>query len=646
MGAGGVPDTANTWTIVSPSDTVRATIELADKGGTSGFPSGERLYFTVQAGGPSSYVTVLEDSPLGLTRSDAGFEEGLSLVEADATTIIHDSYTMLVGKQSSIDAHSHERVLHFESSDEQGLDLVLRAYDDGFAFRYRFPEMSGTEYTVTGEGTGFKLPEGSRGWLLPYDAAADYAPAYENYWQHDVAAGTESSTAPGWCFPALFRTPSEKWVLLSDTDVTGSYFAAHLDPAAPDNVYRIAMPETNEANGVGDVEPTATLPWEMPWRMVITGSLASVVESTMPTDLATPSVLSDTSWIRPGRASWSWWAADSNPTNYAANTPYVDLAEAMGWEYSLIDHGWHEMGGGGTWQDLVSYSAARNVGLLIWYNSGGSHNSVGLTPRDRMTDATTRRSEMQTISEAGIKGIKVDFFHGDKPWLMQYYLDILADAADYELLVNFHGSTIPRGWQRTYPNLMTAEAVRGSEWYKYDANYAGDQPRRNTILPFTRNVLSSMDFTPVTFTNHAYPHLTTYGHELALSVVFESGLQHFPDRVQGYNDLPTAPRTFLQQVPSTWDETRLVDGAPGEWVVLARRKGDVWYVGGINGQGAAIDVTLSLGFLGAGTYTATVISDGNSDTTFNDSSTTLAATDSLPVALRARGGFVVQFDPQ
>jgi alpha-glucosidase len=645
-GAGG--DTSASWTIASPGNTVRARVELADKGGMSGYPAGARLYYTVDAGGPSAFARVLEDSPLGITRSDQGFVDGLALDTAGGVTVVDETYTMVTGKKSNIRNHANERVLSFRAgASNNRVQLVIRAYDTGFAFRYRFPEQSSAQQTVTGETTGFKIPASSRAWLLPYDAAGDYTPAYESYWRHDVAVGTAAPGGTvGWCFPAVFRTPTNHWLLLSDTEVNGSYFAAHLAASPASNVYRIEMPRMNEADNVGAVNPTSTPPWSTAWRMVVAGATpAAVVESTLATDLAAPSTIADTSWIRPGRASWSWWDADGNPTNYAANTPYIDLAQQMTWEYSLIDHGWHQMAGGGTWQNLQSYAASRNVGLLLWYNSGGNHNHITLTPRDRMNDATRRRSELQTISAAGIKGIKVDFFHGDKPWLMQYYLDILRDAAEYRLLVNFHGSTIPRGWQRTYPNLMTAEAARGSEWYKYEAGYPADAARRNTIFPFTRNAISSMDYTPVTFTNHANAHLTTYGHELALAVVFESGIQHFADRPRGYSGISTGARTFLQQVPVAWDDTRYVQGTPGQFVVLARRKGTVWYLAGIEGDNQARDLTINLGFLGAGSYTATVIADGTSNTTFGERSESVTASGSLAVSMRARGGFVVRLAP-
>lgn len=648
MGSSGPiePDTATSWTIVSPGDKVRATIELSDKGGLSGYPAGPRLYYTVRAGGPAAYATVLEASPLGITRADHGFVDGLTLDQAEAPSLVDETYTMLTGKQSRIRQLATGRALTFRSGASR-LTLELRASDTGFAFRYRFPESSPTPQTVTGEATGFALPAGSRAWLLPYDAAGTYTPAYENYWQSDIAAGTPSSPAPGWCFPALFRTPSNHWVLLGDTDVSGTYFAAHLGATATDNVYRIALPFADEANGVGSAQPTSTLPWATAWRMVIAGpSPAAIVESTLATDLARPSVVADTAWIRPGRASWSWWIRDSNPTSYAANTAFVDLAQAMTWEYSLVDAGWEQMSGGGGLRELQAYAAARNVGLLLWYNSGGPHNKVPFPPRDRMHDASTRRAEMQSLRQLGIRGIKVDFFQSDKPWMMQYYEDILRDAAEFGLLANFHGATIPRGWQRTYPHLMTAEAVRGAEMYKYDGDYPAEQARRNTVFPFTRNAVASMDFTPVTFTNHTHAHLTTFAHELALSVVFESGIQHFADQVSAYTSLPPGPRSLLQRVPAAWDETRYVEGIPGEWVVLARRKGATWYVAGISGDAQARAPKASLSFLGAGAYDAVVFSDGASSTTFAERTEVLTAADELAVSLPPRGGFVATLTPR
>jgi hypothetical protein len=447
--------------------------------------------------------------------------------------------------------------------------------------------------------------------------------------------------------PALFRTPSNHWALLMDTNVDGSYAAMHLEPQAAEGVYQLAFPEPGEANGLGGTTPSSALPWVTPWRVVMAGAdPRAIVNSTLMTDLAEPSVVTDTSWIVPGRSSWSWWSSDPSPTDYQALTAFVNLSRDMTWEYTLIDAGWDTMGNGGTYIDLTAYAASQNVGTILWYNSGGPNNSVdAIVPRDRIYDAATRRAEFQTISQAGVRGVKVDFFHGDGQQMMQYYIDIMRDAAEFHLLTNFHGATIQRGWQRTYPNLMTTESVRGAEMYKYDGGYAADAARRNTILVFTRNAVASMDFTPVTFTDATNPHVTTFGHELALSIVFESGIQHFADRVAGYTALPAGPRAFLMTVPTTWDDTRYVAGAPGEYVVLARRKGERWYLGGIGGDAMARELQLDLSFLGEGTFSASVIADGADDDSFAETTSSVTRSDILPLSMRARGGFVVTLAP-
>jgi alpha-glucosidase len=640
--AGEELDTTSSWTVLSPNRRVRATVALADRAGTAGFPPGPRLYYTVEVASGAAYTTVLEASPLGIARADQSFIDDLELARAGSGVRVDETYAMLTGKRLRPRNFANQRVLTFVNPGGAHVELELRAYDAGFAFRYRFPELDPTPRTVRQELSGFHPPAGSRAWLLPYDLPGQYTPAYESYWRHDVAVGTASSTSAGWCMPALFRTPGGHYALVIDTNVNGSYAAMHLEPQAPHGVYRIAFPEPGEANGLGGTTPSSTLPWVTPWRVVMAGaSPASIIESTLMTDLAEPTAIADTSWIEPGRASWSWWSSDPSPSSYRALAAFVDLARDMTWEYTLVDAGWDRMGNGGTYLDLVAYSASRKVGTLLWYNSGGPNNSVNdIQPRDRIYDRTKRRAEFQTISQAGVRGIKVDFFHGDGQQMMEYYMSILRDAAEFRLLANFHGATIQRGWQRTYPNLMTTESVRGAEMYKYDADYAADAARRNTILAFTRNAVGSMDFTPVTFTDAANPHLTTFGHELALSVVFESGIQHFADSVAGYAALSAGPRAFLMAVPVTWDDTRFVEGAPGEYVVLARRKGERWYLGGIGGDATARDLQLNLSFLGAGAFSAAVIGDGNDDHSFAESARSVTSGDSLAVALRPRGGFV------
>lgn len=380
--------------------------------------------------------------------------------------------------------------------------------------------------------------------------------------------------------------------------------------------------------------------------MVIVGaSPGTILGSTLPTDLAAPSTIPDTAWIKPGRASWSWWSDDPSATEYGRLTPFVDLAADMAWEYSLVDAGWDQMRGG-SWRDVAAYAGAKGVGIFIWYNSGGPGNSVRqYGPRDRLSDPAARRAELQALAAAGVKGIKVDFLQSDKPTTIQYYLDILRDAAAVRIMVNFHGATMPRGWQRTYPNLVTMEAVRGAEMYKFEAGYPAGQPARNTILPFTRNVMGSMDFTPVTFSDAAHPHVTTNAHELALAVVFESGVQHFADGVAAYRGLDPAARSILKTVPAAWDDTHFIEGFPGEWVVLARRKGRTWYLAGIVGDGRPRTVTVPLTFLEDRAYEMTMVSDGDGDRALRPRSASISPSDPLTIPIRAQGGFVARLEP-
>jgi len=321
--------------------------------------------------------------------------------------------------------------------------------------------------------------------------------------------------------------------------------------------------------------------WESPWRVLIIGTLSDVVESTLVTDVSDPSTVEDTSWIKPGSASWIYWAYNHGTRDYQLLKEYFDLAAEMKWPYSLIDWEWDQMGNGGNLEDAVKYAHERGVKPLLWYNS--STNWLGPTPLYRLNKPEDRAKEYEWLNKLGISGIKVDFFAGDSISSMDYYIDLLEDAAKYKLMVNLHGATIPRGWQRTYPHLMSVEAVYGAEWYNNNGVLTNQAAAHNATLPFTRNVVGPMDYTPGTFSDSQHPHITTYAHELALPVIFESALQHMPDRPSVYYGLPEQVKQFLSALPTAWDDTKLLAGYPGTEVVMARRKGDVWYIAGING---------------------------------------------------------------
>lgn len=390
------------------------------------------------------------------------------------------------------------------------------------------------------------------------------------------------------------------------------------------------------------MNPTSTLPWKTPWRVAIIGDAAGrILESDLVTDLSPPSAIGDASWVKPGRASWSWWSESDSPKHAERLNAFTDLAADMGWEYSLVDANWNVMETGRI-EDVVAHAKAKGVGLLFWYNSGGPHNDVTEAPRDRMHIRDVRRAEMARLKEWGVKGIKVDFWHSDKQDRIRQYRDVLADAADFGLLVDFHGSTVPRGWSREFPNLISMEGVFGAEQYKFRETFTRKAAWHNTVLPFTRNVVGPMDYTPVTFTDVKYPRTTTSAHELALSVVFESGVQHYADSVTAYAALSEAPKTFLKQVPAAWDDTRVLSGEPGRSLVIARRDGATWYVAGLSGQDEAEIARVPLAFLGTGAWSMTLIRDGAADRTFDSATRPVQASDIISVPVRGRGGFVMR----
>jgi Glycoside hydrolase 97/Glycosyl-hydrolase 97 C-terminal, oligomerisation len=380
------------------------------------------------------------------------------------------------------------------------------------------------------------------------------------------------------------------------------------------------------------------LPWSSQWHLLIIGKLSDIVESTLITDVSESNKLKNTSWIKPGPVAWIYWANNHGSKDYQKVVEYIDLAIAMNWPYVLIDWEWDQMSNGGNIIDAVNYAKSKGIKPLLWYNSGTIW--LGATPADRLLTHEKREKEFKWLNKIGVYGIKVDFFAGDQQDMMKYYIDILRDAAKYHLMVNFHGATIPRGWARTYPNLMTMEAVYGAEWYNNAPVLTNKAAVHNTTLPFTRNVIGSMDYTPVTFSNSQHPHITTYGHELALSVVFESGLQHFADRPSAYESLPVKPKEFLEHVPVAWDDTKLVDGYPGKKIIIARRKGNKWYIGGLNGEDENQTLIINFNFLGKGNYNLQLIKDGNNDKSFSYEYLKVKKGDIIKIDCLPRGGFV------
>jgi hypothetical protein len=569
---------------------------------------------------------------LGLVRNDQAFSNNLVLLKVGKPLLIHEQYTAVHGKRLHRTNTANEVTAYFETPAKAKMNLIIRAWNDGVSFRYEFPEKQGS-FIIKEERTAYSVPPQTMRWMEKWNTANEGL---------YTAMSDDKVQQQDWCYPALFNTPDKAcWFLLHESDVDRGYCGTKLRNTEDKHTYKLAFPNPKDGNGLGDSLPTIRLPWKSPWRVMIAGSLQDIVASTLVEDVATPSVINNTDWIRPGLVSWNYWSSNHGTKDYKIVTAFADLAARMNWPYTLFDWEWDAMSNGGTLEDAARYSLSKGVKPLIWYNSGGKHTNVSSTPRDRMLTHENRVAEFTKLKKLGFAGVKVDFFESEKQDMINYYLDILEDAARFEMMVYFHGCMVPRGWARTYPNLMTNEAVRGAEWYNNGPEFTATAPEHNTILPFTRNVVGAMDYTPVTFTNSQFPHLTSYGHELALSVLFESALQHLADRPEGYDGLPDAARAFLKTVPTAWDDTQLLDGYPGKEVIMARRKDNDWYIGGINGEIRPKKKKIALGFLKPGVqYKMTLIADGGHDKVFDVQQLVVNQSTTIEVALLRRGGFV------
>lgn len=562
----------NVLVLESPSGNLKVTV-TSEEG---------KVFYQLLSKNGNAETLVIKPSPLGLTRSDGNFSENLSLENQSEIKTLTENYSMVSGKQKQLSWTANEATLLFKNQEGKQVKMVFRLFDEGLAFRYIFPEQSEEEVRVKSEATGFAVTEGAEAWIAPYQPATTWGnPGYEaNY--ITVKAGDPSPNEVGWAFPLLFND-GDHWIFVSESGLDEHYCATHLQQNNQNELYSISLPEANERYGDGEVEPGSSLPWSMPWRFILVGqSLKPIVESSMVHHLAEPSKIEDTSWIKPGRASWEWWSSTGGRTVKDLKH-FVDLAADMGWEYSLVDAGWGNMPDG-TIEEVIEHAKEKNVGLLFWYNSGGRRDESLQNDDFVVFNDDTREEEFKRISAMGVKGIKVDFFATDKQLAIELYLNILRDAAKHKLAVNFHGSTLPRGWSRTWPNLLTMEAVRGAEAYRFAADYPDYTATYNTIAAVTRAGVGSTDFTPATFSNQRYPAKTTAAHEMALTIVYETGLLHLADTPESYYSLPEKAITFFREVPVTWDETRLLAAIPGELFVVARRNGESWYIAGINGK--------------------------------------------------------------
>ena len=572
-----------------------------------------KLQVTVSCseGGEASYSLVyngkqmLESSPLGLETNLGSFIKGMKLT-GHREKQIDTTYTQSRIKASRIHYRANELVCSFANDKGQKADVTFRVSNNDVAFRYTLPRQGDTgSIVVDGEETGFRFPAGTTTFLCSQsDAMIGWKrtkPSYEEEYKVDAPMDVRSQYGHGYTFPCLFKVGEDGWVLVSETGVDSRYCGSRLSDVAEGNLYTVAFPMPEENNGNGTVAPAFSLPGSTPWRTITVGeTLKPIVETTVPWDVVEPLYETEHNY-RMGRGTWSWILWQDGSINYDDKVRYIDLAAAMGYEYALIDNWWDTNIGHERMEQLIRYARSKKVDMFLWYSSSGYWNDIEQGPTNLMDNPIARKREMKWLQSQGVKGIKVDFFGGDKQETMRLYEAILSDADDHGLMVIFHGCTLPRGWERMYPNYVGSEAVLASENMVFNQHFCDEEAFNTCLHPFIRNSVGSMEFGGC-FLNKRLnkgndggtTRRTTDVFQLATAVLFQNPVQNFALAPNNLTDVSPVCIDFMKEVPTEWDETRFVDGYPGKYVVLARRHGDNWYLAAVNATGEPLKLKLDL----------------------------------------------------
>ena len=566
-------------------------------------PDGRLVVTINDNGGSPTYsahydgTEAIRPSRLGLVTNAGDFSRGLTFKNS-TTREVSDSYNIRSIKARNVAYHANELNATFADGKNREMTVTFRVSDNNIAYRYSMPQWGETaSITVKEEVSSFRLPDGTTSFLCPQSKAMvgwmRTKPSYEEEYKPDAPLTDKSAFGEGYTFPCLFKSQTPQngtlWVLVSETGVDGKYVGSHLSDYCEKDGYHIAFPMPGEANGHGTTDAALALPGATPWRTITVGNdLKPIVETTIATDVVEQKYKASCDY-RPGRYTWSWLIWQDESINYADQVKFIDLASAMGYEYVLVDNWWDTQIGRDRIVELSKYAQAKGVSLMLWYNSNGAWSDAPQTPKQCMNTTLARRKEMAWLKNIGVKGIKVDFFAGDKQHTMQLYEDILADANDFGLQVIFHGCTLPRGWERMYPNYVASEAVLASENTFFNERHAIPEGFELTMHPFCRNAVASMDWGGTIMNRYMSPdnksrhrRYTSDIFEMAASIVIQTSVQCIAMQPNNLDELPQTELDFLREVPTSWDETRFIDGYPGKYVVMARRSGEKWYVVGLN----------------------------------------------------------------
>jgi hypothetical protein len=616
-------------------------------------PDGQlQLYVLVEDGNPMYTVTykgktMLEKSPLGLTTNEGDFSSRMSYVES-TTGEVEKEYTQDKIKQSIIRYKANTLKCTFSNADEKRISVLFQVSNNDIAFQYELPMWGETRACVVEkESTGFRFPSDTKSFLSPMmrpmEGFARTSPSYESGYEIDVPMERNTS-GEGYVFPGLFKVGDNGWVLLSETGVRSLYCASHLSKYT-EGVYTVDYPNPAQNNEFGSTGAQIGLPGVTPWRTITVGeTLEPIVETTIPWDVVDPLYKASQTY-RYGRSTWSWIIWQDESMNFEDQIKYIDLAAVLDFEYILIDAWWDTILGYDKTEELIKYARSKGVGVFLWYNSNGSFNDAFMTPLNKMNTSIARKKEMKWLREAGVKGVKVDFLGGDKQETMRLYEDILSDANDFGLMVIFHGATLPRGWERMYPNFIGSEAVLASEMLVFFEAVREKEAIYATLHPFIRNSVASMEFGGVvlnTYLNRGnrdgQKRLTTDIFQLATGILFQNPVQFFALTPDNLIEAPEFVLDFMREIPTTWDETRFIDGYPGKYSVIARRHGEVWYIAGVNAEKSAKKLTLGLPMLAG--QNVSMYNDMN-DGTPNLETIQVAGNGQFSVTIQPNGGFVL-----
>ncbi|MBN2613169.1 MAG: glycoside hydrolase family 97 catalytic domain-containing protein [Bacteroidales bacterium] len=591
--------------------------------------------------------SMLENSPLGLTTNEGDFISNMRFIES-STGNIDKEYVQDRIKQSCVTYNANTLKCTFSNANEKKIVVLFQVSNNDIAFRYELPMWGETRACVVEkEATGFRFPSFTKSFLShmmrPMQGFARTTPSYESGYETDYPMERNQSDE-GYVFPGLFHVGDHGWVLVSETGVRSLYCASHLSKFT-DGVYTVDYPNPAQNNGFGSSGAQIGLPGVTPWRTITVGeSLRPIVETTIPWDVVEPLYKPSVDY-QFGRSTWSWIIWQDASMNFKDQVKYIDLAAALDFEFILIDAWWDSNLGYEKTEELVRYARSKSVGVFLWYNSNGSFNDAFQTPIDKMNTSVARKKEMKWLQEVGVKGLKVDFLGGDKQETMRVYEDVLSDANDYGLMVDFHGATLPRGWERMYPNFVGCEAVLASEMLVFVQDVREKEAFYATLHHFIRNSVASMEFGGVVLNKNfnkgnkdRQKRLTTDIFQLATAVLFQNPVQFFALTPNNLTDAPGFAIDFMRKIPTLWDETRYIDGTPGKYSVIARRHGEAWYIAGVNAEKSALNLTLELPMLAG--QSVTVYNDKN-DGTPRKETLKVPADGRLSAVIQPNGGFVL-----